>query len=52
MYEIPVTIITSPMDAKTIYAKLAVQIFWFLILFGLTKITWAVGTKKLVVQGG
>lgn len=52
MYEIPVTIITSPMDAKTIYAKLAVQIFWLLILFGLTKITWAVGTKKLVVQGG
>ena len=52
MYEIPVTIITSPMDERTIYAKLAVQILWLLILFGLVKITWAVGTKKLVVQGG
>ncbi|MBR4387319.1 MAG: ABC-2 family transporter protein [Treponema sp.] len=52
MYEIPVTILTSPMDERLILSKLAVQFFWLLFLFCLMKITWKVGTKKLVVQGG
>lgn len=52
MYEIPVTIITNPMDASAILSKLAVQLVWLLALFVLVKMVWNVGTKKLVVQGG
>lgn len=52
IYEIPVSIITVPMDGKDIAGKLAVQVFWLAFLFGLMKLTWKTGTKKLVVQGG
>ena len=52
MYEIPVTIITNPMDARAILIKLSVQVAWLFALFALVKLVWNVGTKKLVVQGG
>jgi len=52
MYEIPVTILTREMNVQSIYSGLLVQCFWFFFLYCLMKITWKVGTKKLVVQGG
>ena len=52
IYEIPVSIITVPMDGKDIAGKLAVQAFWLAFLFVLMKVTWKTGTKKLIVQGG
>ena len=52
MYEIPVSILTVPMDGKHIASKLAVQVFWLTFLFVLKNVTWKTGTKKLVVQGG
>lgn len=52
IYEIPVSIITLPMDRKRIAGKLAVQVFWLAFLFVLMKAAWKTGTKKLVVQGG
>ncbi|MBQ5449205.1 MAG: ABC-2 family transporter protein [Treponema sp.] len=52
MYEIPVTIMTNPMETKILLSKLMVQVFWLAILFILMKMAWKTGTKKLVVQGG
>ena len=52
IYEIPVSIITLPMDGKRIAGKLALQVFWLAFLFVLMKAAWKTGTKKLVVQGG
>ena len=52
IYEIPVSILTVPMDGKRIASRLAVQVFWLTFLFILKNVTWKTGTKKLVVQGG
>ena len=52
IYEIPVSIITLPMDGKRVAGKLSVQVFWLAFLFVLMKVTWRTGTRKLVVQGG
>ena len=52
MYEIPVTMLTNPMDDRELILKLGVQAVWLLLLYGLVKVVWKVGIKKLVVQGG
>lgn len=52
IYAIPVTIITTPMERSRIYADLAIQLIWIILLFGITILTWNIGKKKLIVQGG
>lgn len=52
IYEIPVSIMTSPMNTKLIWSKLVVQLFWITFLFILMKLIWKNGRKKLIVQGG
>ena len=52
IYAIPVTIITTPMDQADIMSVIRVQLIWLAILFLLSELTWIVGKKKLVVQGG
>ena len=52
MYEIPVTMLTNPMDARELLLKLGVQVVWLFVLYALMKMAWNTGTKKLVVQGG
>ena len=52
IYAIPVTIITTPMEQESILRNLLVQLIWLVILYLLTLVTWKVGKKKLIVQGG
>jgi ABC-type uncharacterized transport system permease subunit len=52
IYSIPVTIITSPMRQESIIRNLIVQILWIVILYIVMVVTWKVGKKKLIVQGG
>ncbi len=52
IYAIPVTIITTPMSVESIRANLLVQLVWVGVLGVLSEVTWIVGKKKLVVQGG
>ena len=52
IYAIPVTIITTQMPVKSIYANLSIQLMWMASLFLLSEVTWIVGKNKLVVQGG
>ena len=52
IYAIPVTIITTPMEQESILRNLLVQLIWLVILYLLTLVTWKIGKKKLIVQGG
>ena len=52
IYSIPVTIITTPMSQENILRNLIVQIVWIVILYIVMTVTWRIGKKKLIVQGG
>ena len=52
IYSIPVTIITTPMSQDSIIRNLIVQIVWIVILYIVMTVTWRIGKKKLIVQGG
>ncbi|MCR5054342.1 MAG: ABC-2 family transporter protein [Lachnospiraceae bacterium] len=52
IYAIPVTVITTPMSFDNICENLGIQLIWLVVLFSLSEVTWIVGKKKLVVQGG
>ena len=52
IYAIPVTLLTTAMDRHDIKEAIGVQLIWIVILFLFSELMWAVGNKKLVVQGG
>ena len=52
IYAIPVSILTTPMEAESIGSVIGVQLIWLVILFVLSECAWITGKKKLIVQGG
>lgn len=52
IYAIPVTIMTSRMNAQNIWKDIWTQLIWIIFLFVITEFIWKIGKRKLIVQGG
>lgn len=52
IYYIPLSLLTTNMNAISIIRDFSAQLLWVVILFGLVILTWNKGFKKLVIQGG
>lgn len=48
----PVMLYMGLYDAPTIVWKIALQLFWLVFFWGLSKLIWRLATKRLCVQGG
>ena len=52
IYAIPISILTSSMDVNEVYASIAIQMMWLMIMYIAVQIVWHAGRNKLIVQGG
>ena len=52
IFYIPVSIYMGKLSASDIMFSMLKQAIWVFILYGLSKLIWSLGIKKLVVQGG
>lgn len=52
IYDVPISIYLGRLTVLDPFAAIAQQILWVAILYGLEKVLWARGIRRLVIQGG